>query len=1022
MWFRCAVSDAAASEIIEETRRVEKDVTAIGKELESLAQHVSTTPWAASIDELRAKAETDTGAVVAQILKLETEQQKRLKEQNANTAATVGTVQSLEQRAVEMFEKLKVEQMDLGTRQVQMEDRFEDHISRTIESLKQDIVGRVQDLERANARFDVELTQTSTKLELQLQQHVEAVGVQAAAVHKRTDSQLDELREGLDVFRDKVQFFVTKYEEESKQQDEAQRSVRISIAKNSESLEAYTARFETVQGFVEQWKESSASQARDSAAESRSQHSAARSRIEDLENRWQASQQQLSQDVTSNKHRLDRLNSTIQEVGRELSQNGVDLAHNVDGLAQHRQDLQQIAQKVDSQIASAAQQIQSTEASVNRKLLENDGRVDGLAGTIAENSSKLISLIESHRTRQSDELNAVSKDSQLIGGKLDTLVEKFTHHQSENSKAHELLRMHIDKSVTGSDDRMKARAAEIERVISKARVDLEKNLSENLKDQSERSATTESRLYDSIKKTREHMEQQLSEVFSQHGSRLGRLEKEINARIQGTREGLEKQIRQQADQAKTMVTKVETEVGNLVSRSNVAVEQQLNEFKGHLQYELEKVETHHGTNLQRLRALLEQQVDDVSSSCETRIVRVETSIKDALEKQRLDMVRFQGNTNDSLSKANESVQQQLSDRSATIDRRIKQLEMANSASIEDTKTEIDVWATEKFKAGEALAKTMISGLDAKLMDASKSLEVRIDANIADAAAKAKHVAETLETDIVALEAKLAKQVADAETVQGTKINEIEQNLGGRCTAIEARSDGTDAAIKTILDEKATTDLEPDMLQKRLRTEFADAASRQEEKFEDMSRSLQDLNATLGATQGATHRLETDAKDCHVRITALESTVKDGMHSIKETCELKVSESHTKMESNLKKLESDIEKVVEHTCTALDEHWTGTLSQQNGRIADFEAAIVLSVDKVSSGLKDELTEAESERLQRSNTVDERLSTMGLSLAGLQTQLEHFTVLDSTCNQLDDRVGSVHDSMSNSLASLTDTQEK
>ena len=75
-----------------------------------------------------------------------------------------------------------------------------------------------------------------------------------------------------------------------------------------------------------------------------------------------------------------------------------------------------------------------------------------------------------------------------------------------------------------------------------------------------------------------------------------------------------------------------------------------------------------------------------------------------------------------------------------------------------------------------------------------------------------------------------------------------------------------------------------------------------------------------------------------------------LQNMSKDLERKVMEDATHHSTQLNNLESSLEKLVEDTCSALDEHWSARLSEQTQRIADFESAAAKGAESSSATIR------------------------------------------------------------------------
>ena len=110
------------------------------------------------------------------------------------------------------------------------------------------------------------------------------------------------------------------------------------------------------------------------------------------------------------------------------------------------------------------------------------------------------------------------------------------------------------------------------------------------------------------------------------------------------------------------------------------------------------------------------------------------------------------------------------------------------------------------------------------------------------------------------------------------------------------------------------------------------------------------------------------------------------------------------------IESSMEKLIEETCTALDEHWSEQLAAQTKRVADFESAMVNSADATSATLKQQFNQAAVEQNTQLRHLVAQTNDLDLKLGDLKTHLaeqlgqieEHHTSAAERCDGQDARM--------------------
>eukprot|EP01051_Picozoa_sp_SAG22_P015719 SAG22_NODE_2096_length_3019_cov_1.872603_1_plen_750_part_10 len=585
------------------------------------------------LEEVREQFTTDTGAIVAQVLQAERDQQNAAGEFEAFKEESVLAHQDLEAKALNLLESLKLQQVEMADEQARTKQRLEVQIVGDLEDARKGLSASVQDLgariqsvdelvRSHAARTDADFVRTNSRLDdtSQIAERVDSrvarwdSEVNEAAL--QTESKLFGLREGLDVFRDEMHLFVLKHDDDRERDNAA-------VAESVKRMGLLSERVESVQSSWEQ-------QLRDSASESRSQNDEARNRIQQAEsglNRLQMSHEQTIQDVQGNKQRLDKFGSTIHELGRDITQCSADLTHSIDAVAQFRQDVQHSIDELDDRMDSAGDRIAEFETTLDGRIAERtDSRFSGVDQHVTERHEQVVSMLASRRDEVSSDRSTVAKEMDAIVGNLDTLARQVAENKTKVLADQATLQTHVETTVASQDERFKSKTDSIREIVSSAREDTETLLSESIRQEGERIAAAEARTHGLVKKSRDVLDQQLQDLASGHASRFSRLESEMNSRFMSVTESLEGQIKLGADRAKSAVSKLEEDSSKQISKSAADIEQQLADSKTRLGYELDRLGSLHTDDLQRTQTVIEQQIADSTHASESRLYRIEATL------------------------------------------------------------------------------------------------------------------------------------------------------------------------------------------------------------------------------------------------------------------------------------------------------------------------------------------------------------------------------------------------------------
>ena len=726
---------------------------------------------------------------------------------------------------------------------------------------------------------------------------------------------------------------------------------------------------------------------------------------------------QLKKEVEDGAARVSAVTSAVGDLGKDIASCGKDVAQSIDDAMLCRRDLQQATQRFDARIADVGDELHALDGSVAGRFARVEARVEAVAAdgeqgerrsaeivaALQSASDQSSSVFDKHRDEITARVEGLEKDSQASRDHVLSSFEALERQQADSSSTLALRVQELDQSTS--------------RALETVRADIERNVSDTFAEHGERLAGTASQLRDGIEGSRAALEQSLVDADRAQQTRLERLDADLGGRMETVRASLEEQAMRVETEGRAVMAKVESDVVLLVDRKIGSLEQLLHEQNAAQDTKLGRATAELSASAQRARSELDASVTERLASQDARSKKSELEVHEHFEKQRLDMLRLQTEVKDSAAQVAGTAQHELETYSAGQERAFKDAQVSTAAAIDDAVSAAEARLTARLKSCDSRL-TETSG---SLSDAIQQARSDIDGSVRERISSLDSAMRSLETatrgDIDAAKTELQSQLAEFTSSQETKLSRAESDLSERLRDVEssskAHTESLDAGLRRHVQEgladaeTAYTKIHSD-LTIALDTKFSELQTSRENGQADISAAM---SAKIESTQSVlAQAISASEQAFEQRCTGIEKASQQSVQASKEQLEATMVQQVAQLAGQAAQIESSMEKLIEETCTALDEHWSEQLAAQTKRVADFESAMVNSADATSATLKQQFNQAAVEQNTQLRHLVAQTNDLDLKLGDLKTHLaeqlgqieEHHTSAAERCDGQDARM--------------------
>jgi chromosome segregation ATPase len=841
--------------------------------------------------------------------------------------------------------------------------------------------------------LDAKLDQTTMQLAARIDDRAQTLDSETADLAAQVDATLEKVYGRMDGFTAEVQQFVSQQDGKWSSTAETTTEIHAALASLRGETEALGVRAAHAEAAAAQTTENV------TALQDR-QLSKLEQRVEkvhiDSENATsglKATLERVQRQAMDSAERIDAVNATVGSLGTDISACGKDIAQSIDDTLLCRQELQQATQRFDGRMVGLGDEVHALDASLASRLARYEARAETisadaergearnaeLAAALQDAFDKHVDTADQRAADVTSRLQAIENDSQVSQQQWIASFEALEKQQSNSTDA--LTRKTDDLGAT------------LEQSLDDIRAELERHIRESWSEQADRLASSSTQLRDALSGVQGTLERQIADTDAAQRSSVERLSADCSSRIDAVRDSLEDQLTRSGTEARAARAKLESDLGLLVDRSVGSLEQQLHERSSAHDTKLSKSSSELSTLIQTVRAELERYVSDRLSAQEARVKKSELDAQENLEKQQLEMTRLQGDVNQSVAKAADTAKHELTTYIAAQERAAKDTSIATSNAIEDASSTLEARISERMRTSETRLVEAVSGMSDDLQKTRADLDGAMRERMASLDSGMRALETAIRSEVDSARNELRTQVNELGTEQDTKLSRSEADLGDRLGTVEddfkTQLENLNAGLKRQMEEGlADAESTYTKIRSDLTLELDNKCSAlQREREQGDTQISTTLASHIDSVQlSLTQAIATTEKTLEQRCTSIHESADQSLSTTKEQLEATMAQQVAQLAGQSAQLEADVGKLVEETCAALDEHWSGRMSEQVQRIADFESAIVKNSDASAAGLKQQFNQVAAEQNTQLRHLVSQANDLDLKIEDLKTSVE------------------------------------
>jgi chromosome segregation ATPase len=987
------------------------------EEIQSMAQRLAAAPWQTEISAVVRRLEQ---SVMPQLQRVESAQQgtdARLEEQSALLSHT----QQAQEHTTDVVNTLASE-LDIGVKAAiaDLRQELQQHSAAVQEACRED----ARRLGGAVTQLDAKVDDAVLRLAERMDARAEALERQSAEAAKASDDALQKLAKASTGTQNADRAAAMESANQIRAElsglggDVGSLSVKVAAVDaagqhNFEHLQKQLhSKIEQTDGRIEQL-------------------------VQDIEkglSELRAAVDAIKQEASEGGSRIDGISAAVGDLGRDIAACGRDVSQSIQDVAQCQQRVQHFSMQFDEKLSQVDSDVQKLSTSTAGQL---SAIVDGAEAdkVIVERRDQQINeQIYGLQSTLDHHIQAADRHQSAVATRMDESDQAFRSADSE-------LRVALDSLSDLHRESSNANALRFEQIdkalkdqLAQSQADLRREAADYSREHGDRVKSVDTQLRELLEELRKAMEQGIARAIATGDERAVRFEQEVDTRFDNARNTVEQQMATSERQQESQVAQLDADIRGQIDRSVATVERQIADQGADHNAQIQKLGSDNRIDLQKLRASLENMVNDSSAAQEKTVRSLEAAVQEHVQRLKLDAQRAQTETQGSLSRMAELNEQRISDHAHAQIAAFEKLQSSTTRTIEEktSKTEqvcsnMEKASTDRHATLATELRTVQSGLQAEIQELTKQEMSR-----------SKALESALEANVDILRTELRTQIAEQAAQTSTKFGTLETELGDRIhdtdVAAASRLENASVSLKRhALEMTATSET-------AFRKSHADLVADIEAKFTSLTQDIkktqltqEDQNAQLSSTLGKSiektrlslqemltkanefsdQRFKRTYEDTRAQIAVVQSEMGQKLTNIEtQHSELSV------------KLEKSVEKLVEDTCSALDEHWTDRLSEQTQRIADFESAVVSSVDATAENLKQQFDSAHAQQQARHDALASRATDLIEAVfPELQQRLaDHTSQCDARYSSLQAEAAATTDRLSSSVQQLSAQQQE
>lgn len=860
--------------------------------------------------------------------------------------------------------------------------------------------GEVGKLSEGIAALDSKLDQTTMQLATRIDERAQTLDGETADLAAQVDATLEKVHNRVDSLTGELQQFVSRQDDQWRSTAETTKGIHAAIESLQGETDALVARCTHTDAAALQAKqELTATQDRQlSKLEKRVEQIQADS--ENATSKLSATLERVQRQGVDSAERIDAVHATLGNLGADISGCGKDIAQSIEDCLLCRQELQQATQRFDARLADLGNELHSLDANLSSSLAQSNARAEAISVDVEQGVARNAELSAELQDAFDRHVGTADQRAVEVAARLQTIENDGQASRQEWISTFQAL----EKKQSNDTDVLSRRADEVDGSLQKSltelRAEVDRHISESWSEQADRLAGASTQLTDAMAGMRQTLERQISDTDAANRSSIERLTAEWSSRTDTVRDSLEDQISRSGTEARTAMAKLESDLGLLVDRSMGTLEQQLHERSASHDNKLTKSSSELSSLIQTVRAELEKSVIERCSGQDARIQQCEMDAQERLEKQQLDMTKLQGELDQRIAEAADTAKHELTTYIAAQERASKESSLLTRNAIEDASSTLEARILERMRSSESRLVEAVSGMSDDIQKTRAELDGAMRERMASLDSGMRALEAAIRSEVDATKHEMRAQISDLGTEHDTKLGRTEADIGDRLGTVEdelkAQLDSINAGLQRQLQEgladaeaaynKVRSDL---MLQldNKCSTLQREQQQGDAQVSTTLSTQIESAQSLLSQTIAATE------KKMEERCTSIHEFADHTATKAKEDLQATIAQQVGDLAGQSAQLESDVSKLVEETCAALDEHWSGRLSEQIKRIADFESAIVKASDTTAAGLKQQISQVTAEQntqlrhlVSQATDFDHKIDNLKSSVEGKWTVIE------------------------------------
>lgn len=861
------------------------------------------------------------------------------------------------------------------------------------DAVRQASLREAEKLSEGIAALDSKLDQTTLQLATRIDERAQTLDGETADLAAQVDATLEKVHNRVDALTTELQQLVSHQDDRWKSTAEETKGIHAAIESLQGETDALVTRCTRTDAAVVQTKQELTAAQDRHLGKLENQVEKIRADSENATGKLSATLERVQRQGMDSAERIDAVNSTLGSLGADMSACGQDIAQSIEDSLLCRQELQHATQRFDARLNELGDELHSLDASLSSRLAQSEARAEAISADMEHGVAQNAEVAAGLQDAFDKHAEVADQRATEVAARLQNAENDRQMSRQEWVSAFEAL----EKKQSNDTDALTRRADEVDatvrRSLDEVRSESERRISESWSEQSDRLAGVSAQVSDAMDAMQGSLERQIDDKDAANRSSLERLTAESSSRIDAVRDSLEDQIARFGSEARTAMGKLESDLGLLVNRSMGTLEQQLHERSAAHDNNLSKTSSQLSTLIQTVRVDLEKIVVDRCSVQDGRIKQSEVDAHERLENQHLDIARLQAELNHSVTESVETATYELNSYIAAQERAAKDSRIATSNAIEDASSALEARMLERMRNSESRLVEAVSGISDDLQKTRDELDGTIREHMASLDSGMRALETAIHSEVDGARNELKAQVVDLGAEHDTKLGRSEAKFGDRLGTVEdelkSQLENLNAGLKRQLQEGlADAEAAHNKVRSDLVLELDNKCSALRREREQGDAQVSSMLATqIESAQSLLSQIiaETE-KRLEERCTSVDESADHKATQVKNELEAIIGQQASQLAGQSAQLEADVGKLVEETCAALDEHWSGRMSDQMQRIAEFESAIVKSSDTMAAGLKQQISQVTAEQNTQLRHLVSQASDFDRQIEDLKTSVE------------------------------------